>query len=118
MLSDCPRVPTEAFLKGMSARVISKLTETGTLWNSGDHKTLSKSIPVINSFINCELRGDRLISLGPACQLDTQHLLRTYNVPGTGLLGAEGGFAAIISFNLPRKCVKLVVLTPFYSQRG
>lgn len=48
MLSDCPRIPTERFLKGMSARVISKLTGTGALRNSGGSKALSESVLVIN----------------------------------------------------------------------
>lgn len=51
MFSDCPWVPAEPFLKGTSARVISKLTRTGALWNLGGHQALSKSVPVINSYI-------------------------------------------------------------------
>lgn len=42
-----------------------------------------------------------------------QCLRKTYGVPGAGL----GRFAAACSFNLPRKHVRLVVWTPFYSQR-
>lgn len=39
---------TESFLKGTSARVISKLTGTGAFLNSGGNKALSKTIPMIN----------------------------------------------------------------------
>jgi len=51
MLGDCPQVPTDPFLKGMSTRVISKLMVPVTLWNSGGNETLSESILLTNSFI-------------------------------------------------------------------
>lgn len=39
---------TESFLKGTSARVISKLIGTGAFLNSGGNKALSKTVPMIN----------------------------------------------------------------------
>lgn len=52
MLSDWSRIPTEQFLKGMSARVISKLLGTRALQSSGGNKALSDPVPVIDCFVH------------------------------------------------------------------
>lgn len=70
MLIDCPHIPTEQFLKGMSARVISKLMGTGAWQNSGGSKALSESVLVIVCpLVSSEEKG--LFSQGPACLPDT-----------------------------------------------
>ena len=52
MLSDWSRIPTEQFLKGMSARVIPKLLGTRALQNSGGNKALSDPVLVIDWFVH------------------------------------------------------------------
>ena len=82
------------------------------LWGQWDsvriHSTDQLIYPVVSSEEDNSYLWARLVSL------IHQHLLRTYNVPGSRM---EGWFADTVLLNLPRICVRLVVLTPFYSQR-
>lgn len=102
MLSDRPWIPTEQFLKGMSARVIFKLTGTRALQNSGGNKALSETLPVIICpLVSSEEKGSFLWA--QLVSLIHPHLLRTYGVPET----RPGGFAAMVSLNLSRKRVTI-----------
>ena len=68
----------------MSARVISNLTGTGTLWNSGGNKALSDQFQWQTSLPLCE-DEEGPVWLGPARQLATPVFTEDLQGPGTRL---------------------------------
>lgn len=103
----------EALSKGHAC---FKLAGTGAVWNAGAircHQICSDS-KLARSFVRMKEKGS--IFWAQHAGLLHQHLQRTH-VQGLPGGWGWGGVAAMISFNFPRKHVRLAVLTSFYSQR-
>lgn len=75
---------TEPFLKGMSGRVISKLTQTGAWWNSREQDTIvtiRSSSKLICPVVGAEEKD--LFFQAQLASLRHWHLQRTWSVPET-----------------------------------